>query len=54
MAQGKLDDLQAAAAEQLRVETDRAELRVFLYRLAVTVPLLGVAGWLLVRKRSST
>ena len=53
-AQEKLDDLQAAAAERLQAETERAELRVFLYRLALTLPLLGIAGWLFVKKRRST
>ena len=54
LAQGKLDDLQAAAAERLQAETERAELRVFLYRLALTLPLLGIAGWMFVKKRGST
>ncbi len=53
-AQEKLDNLQSAAAERLQAETNRAELRVFLYRLALTIPLLGIAGWLFVRKRAST
>ena len=53
-AQGKLDELQAATAERLQAEMQRAELRVFLYRLAVTLPLLGIAGWLFVRKRGGT
>ncbi len=54
IAQGKLDDLQAAAAARLQAETERAELRIFLFRLALMLPLLGIAGWLFARKRNST
>ncbi len=53
-AQQRLDALDAAATERLMAENARAELRVFLYRLALTVPLLGIAGWLFVKKRGST
>ena len=51
VAQGRLDALEAAAADRLQAETARAELRVFLYRLALTLPLLGIASWLFARRR---
>ena len=53
-AQSKLDELQTAAAERFRIGAQQAELRVFLYRLALTLPLLGIAGWLFARKRGGT
>lgn len=40
-----------AAEEQLYAAEQASELRVFLYRLAVTLPLLVVAGWLFRRHR---
>ncbi len=53
-ARNKLAELNAAAQLQLDVANRRVELRVFLYRLALTLPLLGIAGWLFVKKRKGT
>jgi len=50
----ELHALEADAAEKLDAEQRRVELRVFLYRLALTLPLLVVAGWLFAKKRRST
>ena len=65
--QAALDARQAAAATQQRLgrmeadgyvkleaERRKVELRVFLYRLALTLPLLAIAGWLFVKKRKGT
>jgi predicted RNA-binding Zn-ribbon protein involved in translation (DUF1610 family) len=52
-AEQKLDELNAAADERLATAESSAELRVFLYRLALTLPLLGIAGWLLAKRRNS-
>ena len=65
--QAALDARQAAAATQerlsameaegyvkLEAERRKVELRVFLYRLALTLPLLAIAGWLFARKRKGT
>ena len=51
--QQRLSQLESQGYEQLRAEQRKVELRVFLYRLALTLPLLVLAGWLFVRKRQS-
>ena len=53
-AQRDLAQLDGAAAEKLTEARRRQELRVFLYRLALTLPLLGIAGWLFAKKRKSS
>jgi hypothetical protein len=41
------------AQEKLSVQQNKQELRVFLYRLMLTLPLLLLAGWLFVKQRKS-
>lgn len=50
----KLGEMEQAAQEKLSAEQRRVELRVFLYRLALTLPLLVAAGWLFAKKRHGT
>lgn len=52
-AQQRLHALQQQADKRLASERNRQELRVFLYRLALTLPLLAAAGWLFARRRRS-
>lgn len=53
-AQKQLDELHSAAYEKMSSEQNRQELKVFLIRLALTLPLLVIAGWLFARQRKST
>ncbi len=53
-AQRELADLERAASDVYAAALRGQELRVFLYRLALTLPLLGLAGWLFVKRRQST
>ncbi len=53
-ANAQLQELQDAAQEKWHNAQRAQELRVFLYRLMLTLPLLAVAGWLFVKKRKGT
>jgi predicted RNA-binding Zn-ribbon protein involved in translation (DUF1610 family) len=46
-----LDEQRVAAQQKLVVAESGQELRVFGYRLALTLPLLALAGWLLLKRR---
>lgn len=53
-ARRQLQEIESAGYKALNAEARRVELRVFLYRLALTLPLLVIAGWLLRKKRHGT
>lgn len=50
-AQAELRELTEDARQRFDSARRAQELRVFAYRLALTLPLLALAGWLFVRKR---
>jgi predicted RNA-binding Zn-ribbon protein involved in translation (DUF1610 family) len=52
--QAELREMENAASSVLREAQRAQELRVFLYRLALTLPLLVAAGWLFAKKRKGT
>ena len=53
-ARHRLGQLQEAAEGRFQHASTMRELRVFGYRLALTLPLLLIAGWLFAKKRGST
>lgn len=53
-AQSRLAQLENAAEQQWLDTQKRVELRIFLVRLAFTLPLLAIAGWLFVKHRRGT
>lgn len=52
--QRQLEPLQESARHEYQKDYRSLELRVFLYRLLLTLPLLVAAGWLFAKKRTSS
>ena len=52
-ARDALGELQTSARDAFESELRAQELRVFGYRLLLTLPLLALAGWLFVKKRKT-
>ena len=52
-ANAQLRELESTARTALDSARRSQELRVFVYRLLLTLPLLAIAGWLFVKKRQS-
>ncbi len=52
--QEELNVFEYAAQKQLDVKWRSQETHLFLYRLALTLHLFGIAGWLFAKKRKTT
>lgn len=53
-ARNELQSLEDSARDEYQSEQRAQELRVFGYRLLLTLPLLAAAGWLFVKKRKTS